>query len=89
MPRSRIGVRVAQPDRWAPRNNAIPSENFMKLMLATVLLLSLSSCVVAPTDTGKGGGDTVVVCHKGKKTLELPRSAAKAHLDHGDRVGRC
>jgi hypothetical protein len=31
----------------------------------------------------------VVVCHKGKKTLELPRGAAQAHLDHGDRLGRC
>jgi hypothetical protein len=31
----------------------------------------------------------VVVCHKGKKTLELPREAAQAHLNHGDRRGRC
>jgi len=62
----------------------------MKLMLALILLLSVSGCVVAPTGGGeKAGGDTVVVCHKGKKTLELPRSAAKAHLDHGDRPGPC
>jgi hypothetical protein len=31
----------------------------------------------------------VVVCHKGKNTLELPRSAADAHLGHGDRPGPC
>jgi hypothetical protein len=67
----------------------------MKLMLSTILLLSVSACVVAPTGGGgnaggeKAGGDTVVVCHKGKKTLELPRSAAQAHLDHGDRPGPC
>ena len=62
----------------------------MKLMLATILLLSLSACALAPTSGGgKAGGDTAVVCHKGKKTLELPRSAAQAHLDHGDRMGPC
>ena len=66
----------------------------MKLMLSMILLLSVSACVVAPTDgggsaSGKAGGDTAVVCHKGKKTLELPRSAAQAHLDHGDRPGPC
>lgn len=63
----------------------------MKLILASILLLSVSACVVAPTGGGggKAGGDTVVVCHKGKKTLELPSSAARAHLDHGDRPGPC
>ena len=61
----------------------------MKPVLATILLLSLSACVLAPTGGGKAGGDTAVVCHKGKKTLELPRSAAQAHLDHGDRTGPC
>ena len=66
----------------------------MKLMLSTILLLSVSACVVAPTGGGgsaggKASGDTAVVCHKGKKTLELPRSAAQAHLDHGDRLGPC
>jgi len=64
----------------------------MKLILAMILLLSVSACVLAPTGGGgggKAGGDTAVICHKGKKTLELPRSAAQAHLDHGDRLGPC
>lgn len=62
----------------------------MKPMLALVFLFSASACVVAPNGgSGKGGGDTVVVCHKGKNTLELPRSAAQAHLGHGDRQGPC
>jgi hypothetical protein len=64
----------------------------MKLMFAMILLLPVSACVVAPTTSGgggKAGGDTAVVCHKGKKTMELPRSAAQAHLDHGDRLGPC
>ncbi len=64
----------------------------MKLMLALILSLSVSACALPPPGGGggaKGGGDTVVVCHKGKKTLELPRAAAQAHLDHGDRPGPC
>jgi hypothetical protein len=66
----------------------------MKTMLALVLLVAVSGCVVAPDDgvgrtSVKAGGDTAVVCHKGKKTLELPRGAAQAHLDHGDRLGPC
>ena len=66
----------------------------MRPMLALVLLMVISGCVVAPgvgdgKTNGKAGGDTAVVCHKGKKTLELPRSAAQAHLDHGDKLGPC
>ena len=66
----------------------------MKQIFALMLLLSVSACVVAPPEggghgSGKGGGDTVVVCHKGKKTLELPQDAAQAHLGHGDRRGPC
>ena len=65
----------------------------MKSVLAALLVMSLSACVVAPEHgggpPGKAGGDTVVVCHKGKKTMELPRSAAQAHLNHGDRTGPC
>ena len=66
----------------------------MRPMLALVLLMVVSGCVVAPDvgggkTSGKAGGDTAVVCHKGKKTLELPRSAAQAHLDHGDKLGPC
>jgi hypothetical protein len=62
----------------------------MKLMFASMLLLTLSACVVPHTGgSGKAGGDTSVICHKGKKTMELPRSAAQAHLNHGDRLGPC
>jgi len=30
-----------------------------------------------------------LICHKGKKTMSLPSSAIPAHLNHGDRRGRC
>ena len=67
----------------------------MKPILASMLLVFVSGCVVAPEggsvgkSNGKAGGDTAVVCHKGKKTLELPSSAAQAHINHGDRLGPC
>jgi hypothetical protein len=62
----------------------------MKMMLALMTLLSVSACALAPVGgSGKAGGDTAVVCHKGKKTLELPREAVQAHLNHGDRRGPC
>jgi len=62
----------------------------MKLMLSLSLLLTITSCAVYPVGGGaKVGGDTAKVCHKGKKTLELPSSAAQAHFDHGDSRGPC
>jgi hypothetical protein len=62
----------------------------MKPLFFSILLVGLAGCVLPETrGSGKAGGDTTVVCHKGKKTLELPSSAAKAHLGHGDRLGPC
>lgn len=62
------------------------------IVLAGCLSLALSACVVVPSGGyGKkaGGGATVLLCHKGKKTMELPREAASAHIGHGDRYGPC
>ena len=40
--------------------------------------------------SGKQYGKTkVTLCHKGKKTLTVGAPAAKAHLRHGDKLGRC
>jgi hypothetical protein len=66
----------------------------MKLVLTLVLPVFFGGCAVVPgsgggKSNGKAGGDTAVVCHKGKKTLELPRSAAQAHFNHGDKAGPC
>ena len=63
----------------------------MKLTLALLLTLTTSSCAIIYADRyiGKGGGDTVVLCHNGKYTLELPREAAAAHFNHGDTHGPC
>lgn len=62
----------------------------MKRILAVLLVLPLAGCVVFPVDGfGKAGGGTALVCHKGKKTMELPREAAHAHLNHGDHLGPC
>ncbi len=64
----------------------------MRLSLILTLALLASGCVLVPAGGHghhKAGGDTVLVCHKGKQTKELPREAAKAHIDHGDRYGPC
>ena len=67
----------------------------MKLVLPLLLILLTSGCVLVPADypgakSGSvGGGNTVLLCHKGKKTMELPSGAAAAHFDHGDRRGAC
>lgn len=65
------------------------------ILLVGCLSLALSACVLAPSDgyygkkAGGGGSATVLLCHKGKKTMELPREAASAHIGHGDRYGPC
>lgn len=62
----------------------------MKYIVAALLAVAASGCVVIPGDLlGRGGSDTVLVCHKGKKTMELPREALNGHLKHGDHRGRC
>lgn len=63
----------------------------MKLLILILPALLVSGCIVIPADShsGKAGGDTHLVCHKGKKTLELPHEAMQAHLGHGDRRGPC
>lgn len=67
----------------------------MKAALALASAVLLSACGTyggARYDyppSAKASGDTVLICHKGKKTMELPRSAASAHIGHGDYYGRC
>lgn len=58
----------------------------MKLILIVVIVMLASSCAVVPVD---GSGKSTLVCHKGNKTLELPKEAVRAHLNHGDRLGGC
>ena len=61
----------------------------MKLIAIALFALALTACASFPTGQGYKGGDTVLLCHKSKKTMELPSSAAQAHINHGDRYGRC
>jgi hypothetical protein len=58
--------------------------------LVALLLLSLGATAGAkPGPPGKGTGRVkVTLCHKGK-TIRVAAPAVKAHLRHGDRVGRC
>ena len=60
----------------------------MKHLLVLLLVLPLSACVMLPGDFAGHAGKRLV-CHKGKKTLELPPEAISAHLGHGDYRGPC
>ena len=87
-----IGSERTCPDRIIrAKIPAFDKEPQVKLMLLIVPVLLLSGCIIVPmNDSGsKTAGGTVQVCHKGKKTLELPQSAEQAHLNHGDRLGPC
>ena len=41
------------------------------------------------SDEDSDGEDKVVLCHKGRRTLEVPASAVPDHLAHGDTIGPC
>lgn len=75
----------------------------MKTIPLMVLLLALAACAYGPErrydyddpyygkdahDAG-AGQERVLVCHKGKKTMELPAPALNGHLNHGDYRGPC
>jgi hypothetical protein len=60
----------------------------MRYLLAFLLVLPLSGCELLPVAL-KGPASKNLVCHKSKKTLELPREAISAHLGHGDYRGPC
>ncbi len=63
----------------------------MRLILIPLFTLTMSACAIVPMDGygGSASGGSVIVCHKGKKTLELPQEAARAHIGHGDTYGPC
>ncbi len=62
----------------------------MKFFLTLLLILPITGCAIVPVGgSGKAGGETTVICHKGKKTMELPHGAIHGHLDHGDRLSPC
>jgi len=54
--------------------------------LVVALAGAASACVLVEQ---KSAGQDVVVCHKGKKTMLLPREALGGHLNHGDHRGAC
>jgi hypothetical protein len=40
-------------------------------------------------DSGSGGQDKVILCHKNKNTLTVGTQAQAAHMRHGDSLGEC
>lgn len=74
-------------DHYAVRLFALESF-LMKSVLALLLLVPLSGCALVPVAL-MPPASTALVCHKGKKTMELPRDAIGGHLNHGDYRGPC
>lgn len=69
------------------------TSRFVCLALVAVSGLTALACSGhAPPghrQSGPPGPDKVVLCHKGKKTLQVAEAAAKAHYGHGDTPGPC
>ena len=66
----------------------------MRNRLAAALALALMGlgglgCVATAHPKPGAGQEKVLVCHKGKKTLQVAKPAADAHLRHGDTPGPC
>jgi hypothetical protein len=63
----------------------VPTLGRLLVLVSATSMLAAGCVVVDPY----GGPGTVLVCHKGKKTLSLPEPAVDAHLAHGDYLGAC
>jgi hypothetical protein len=83
-------TRVTAPPQSAPLPlRTIPSRDTPNEMPARLAARPcFAGCELLPVALVGPPGKNLV-CHKGKKTLELPREAIGAHLDHGDHRGPC
>ena len=93
------GCTAAGGTLWLPPSG----EAAMKILPMLLLVLFAGGCAHVYDDRyddryrygkdhsgpGPGGQDRVLVCHKGKKTMELPAAALQGHLGHGDYRGPC
>ena len=83
---------------------AVASALVVVLVLAVAALAGASPGKGKPANPGKQaaaaqkqygpaghqyGKTKVTLCHKGKKTITVGAPAVKAHLAHGDKLGRC
>ena len=73
------------------RSNRSTMEYDMKRVVVTLLSLVVVGCASVPEEEppGQPACPSVVICHKGKKTMEVPEEAVEAHLGHGDHLGPC
>jgi hypothetical protein len=62
----------------------------MKWLKVTMVAAALAAMGMGLESTTGAGPDNqkVTLCHKGQ-SLEVPESAVKAHLNHGDTLGPC
>ena len=66
-------------------------KQIIRICFPVLLLLALSSCTIYQ-DEGpdpQGNNQKIFICHKGKQSLQVDEQATRAHLNHGDSLGRC
>jgi hypothetical protein len=66
--------------------NARLPVTLVMLLVASTGLGCVAISTAPPPDRGQ---EKVLVCHKGKNTLEVAAPAVDAHLRHGDTRGPC
>ena len=87
------------------RNSARNLRLALVVVLTAALVLSVAALAAVPSKGKPGkpgkekstpsaaqyqyGKTKVSLCHKGKKTITVGAPAVKAHLRHGDTLGRC
>ncbi len=91
-------MKTAHPNRICLKRSTILSlrqAGAFRLLVAVLVLTGIlfvgvgcSTRLDVDSRANRKPGHTLV-CHKGKKTLSVSKSAVKAHLKHGDQLGSC
>jgi hypothetical protein len=75
-----------------PKNRRIALAALFATIVAAFTALGavgFASGSISAAQAQYGDGKKVTLCHKGKNTITVSESARKAHLAHGDTVGKC
>ena len=86
--RSLKGAQVPNPSNKRPRI-AAAAAMAVCLLAAFAALGGVGTAQSAISSAQDAYGKKVTICHKGKKTISIAKSAWPAHQRHGDTLGTC